>query len=93
MTGAADLFLEDGDPDLWKPLAAIWTNVVTEKMYITGGCGALYDGAAPDGAKDQEAYYPGASGLRARFPITETSRRITRLAPTSETRCGTGECF
>ncbi len=52
--GAADLYLENGDPDLWKPLVAIWTNVVTEKMYITGGCGALYDGAAPDGAKDQK---------------------------------------
>lgn len=52
--GAADLFLEDGDRRLWKPLVLIWTNVVTEKMYITGGCGALYDGAAPDGAKDQK---------------------------------------
>ena len=52
--GAADLYLEDGDRDLWKPLAVIWTNVVTEKMYITGGCGALYDGAAPDAAKDQK---------------------------------------
>jgi DUF1680 family protein len=52
--GAADLFLEDGDRDLWKPLALIWTNVVTEKMYITGGCGALYDGAAPDAARDQK---------------------------------------
>ena len=52
--GAADLFLEDGDPNLWQPLAEIWTNVVTQKMYITGGCGALYDGASPDGAKDQK---------------------------------------
>jgi DUF1680 family protein len=52
--GAADLFLETGDTNLWKPLVAIWTNVVTEKMYITGGCGALYDGAAPDGSKDQK---------------------------------------
>ena len=52
--GAADLYLEDGDPALWKSLAPIWTNVVTEKMYITGGCGALYDGAAPDAAKDQK---------------------------------------
>ncbi len=52
--GAADLFLETGDPSLWKPLAQIWTNVVTEKMYLTGGCGALYDGAAPDGAKEQK---------------------------------------
>ena len=52
--GAADLFLETGDTNLWKPIAAIWTNVVTEKMYITGGCGALYDGAAPDGSSDQK---------------------------------------
>jgi uncharacterized protein len=52
--GAADLFLEDGDTNLWRPLESIWTNVVTKKMYITGGCGALYDGAAPDGAKDQK---------------------------------------
>jgi DUF1680 family protein len=52
--GAADLFLETGDTNLWKPLAEIWTNVVAQKMYITGGCGALYDGASPDGAKDQK---------------------------------------
>jgi hypothetical protein len=52
--GAADLFLENGDTNLWKPLVEIWTNVVTKKMYLTGGCGALYDGAAPDGAKDQK---------------------------------------
>ena len=52
--GAADLFLETGDPNLWKPLGEIWTNVVTKKMYITGGCGALYDGASPDGAKNQK---------------------------------------
>jgi uncharacterized protein len=52
--GAVDLFLETGNTNLWQPLAEIWTNVVTKKMYITGGCGALYDGAAPDGAKDQK---------------------------------------
>ena len=52
--GAADLFLETGDMSLWRPLEKIWTNVVTKKMYITGGCGALYDGASPDGAKDQK---------------------------------------
>jgi len=52
--GAADLFLETGDTNLWRPLSRIWTNVVTTKMYITGGCGALYDGASPDGAKDQK---------------------------------------
>ncbi len=51
--GAADLFLETGDRTLWKPLEASWDNVVHEKMYITGGCGALYDGASPDGSEDQ----------------------------------------
>ena len=52
--GAADLYLETGDTNLWQPLGRIWTNVVTEKMYITGGCGALYDGASLDGSKDQK---------------------------------------
>jgi hypothetical protein len=40
---------------LWKPLTAIWSNLVEKKLYITGGCGALYDGASPDGSKDQRA--------------------------------------
>jgi DUF1680 family protein len=52
--GAADLFAETGDSALFQPLERIWTNVVQQKMYITGGCGALYDGASPDGAKDQK---------------------------------------
>lgn len=51
--GVADLFLETGDTNLWKPLMLIWTNVVSEKMYITGGCGALHDGAGPYGSKEQ----------------------------------------
>jgi DUF1680 family protein len=53
--GAADLFMETGDQKLWGPLAAIWTNVVQQKLYLTGGCGALYDGASPDGAKEQKS--------------------------------------
>ncbi len=52
--GAADLFAETGDPKLWTPLEQIWANVVQRKLYVTGGCGALYDGASPDGAKDQK---------------------------------------
>lgn len=52
--GAADLFIETGDELLWRPLPSIWSNLVQKKMYITGGCGALYDGASPDGAKDQK---------------------------------------
>ncbi|MEW6157249.1 MAG: glycoside hydrolase family 127 protein [Verrucomicrobiota bacterium] len=53
--GATDLFLETGDQTLWRPLELIWTNVVSQKMHITGGCGALYDGASPDAAKDQKS--------------------------------------
>ena len=53
--GAADLYAETGERALWSPLESIWTNVVQQKMYITGGCGALFDGASPDGAKDQKS--------------------------------------
>ncbi len=53
--GAADLFMETGDVSLWKPLGPIWTNVVQQKMHLTGGCGALYDGASPDGSRDQKS--------------------------------------
>jgi len=52
--GAADLLAETGDPAVLEPLLAIWTNVVQRKLYITGGCGALHDGASPDGARDQK---------------------------------------
>jgi DUF1680 family protein len=52
--GAADLFMETGDTNLWNPLQPIWHNLTEQKMYITGGCGALYDGASPYGAKDQK---------------------------------------
>lgn len=53
--GAADLYAETGDPALRDSLDAIWKNVVEKKMYITGGCGALYDGASPDGSPDQSS--------------------------------------
>jgi DUF1680 family protein len=52
--GVADLYAETGDETLLGPLQKIWENVVFQKMYVTGGCGALYDGASPDGAKDQK---------------------------------------
>ena len=51
--GIADLYAETGDAKLWSSLETIWKNVVEKKMYITGGCGALYDGASRDGSKDQ----------------------------------------
>ena len=47
--GVADLFLESGEQQLMKNLTSIWDDIVGRKMYITGGCGALYDGTSPDG--------------------------------------------
>ena len=47
--GATDLFLETGEEQLMKNLQPIWQDIVYRKMYITGGCGALYNGVSPDG--------------------------------------------
>lgn len=48
--GVADLYAEDGDATLLKPLNALSEDVAGQKLYITGMTGALYDGASPDGA-------------------------------------------
>jgi len=47
--GAADLYAETGDGSLLKALNKLWDDVVNHKMYVTGGCGALYDGVSVDG--------------------------------------------
>ncbi|NHI15749.1 glycoside hydrolase family 127 protein [Microbacterium excoecariae] len=47
--GLADLAAETGDEELRAVLERLWTDVVDTKLYVTGGCGALYDGASPDG--------------------------------------------
>jgi DUF1680 family protein len=52
--GVADVYAETGDKTLLLPLTKIWDNVTRRKMYVTGACGALYDGASPEGAKEQK---------------------------------------
>ena len=47
--GVADLYAETGEEQLMKNLSAIWNDIVNHKIYIMGGCGALYDGVSPDG--------------------------------------------
>ena len=47
--GVADLCLEEEEPELAEVLHKVWNSLVTQKMYITGGCGALYNGASPYG--------------------------------------------
>jgi uncharacterized protein len=52
--GVADVYAETGDATLMNTLNKMWSNVINAKMYITGGCGALYDGVSVDGT----AYKP-----------------------------------
>lgn len=47
--GVADIYSETGDESLLNVLDLVWDNVVNTKLYITGACGALYDGVSPDG--------------------------------------------
>lgn len=47
--GLTDLVAETGDQELRGVLEKLWEDVVGTKIYLTGGCGALYDGASPDG--------------------------------------------
>ncbi|UOR03549.1 glycoside hydrolase family 127 protein [Hymenobacter aerilatus] len=52
--GVADVYAETGDPTLLSTLDKMWDDVTQHKMYVTGACGALYDGVSPDGT----AYKP-----------------------------------
>ena len=52
--GLADIVAETGDAELQSVLEHLWSDVVDTKLYVTGGCGALYDGASPDGDPWQE---------------------------------------
>jgi DUF1680 family protein len=47
--GLADLVIETGDSELQAVLERLWNDVNDTKLYLTGGCGALYDGASPYG--------------------------------------------
>jgi hypothetical protein len=47
--GVADVYNETGEEQLMKNLTSIWNDIVNRKMYVTGACGALYDGTSPDG--------------------------------------------
>lgn len=51
--GVADVYLETGEDSLLQNLNLIWNDVVNKKMYVTGACGALYDGVSPYGISYQ----------------------------------------
>ena len=45
-TGMADVAVLTGDESYVKAIDTIWENVVTKKLYLTGGIGALHQGEA-----------------------------------------------
>ena len=47
--GVADLCLEEDDEELKDVLHKVWRSLVDKKLYLTGGCGALYNGTSPYG--------------------------------------------
>jgi DUF1680 family protein len=44
--GATDYYMETGDPTYWRTLNALWEDMTTTKMYVTGGVGSRSDGEA-----------------------------------------------
>jgi DUF1680 family protein len=47
--GIADLYAETGEKELRAVLDRVYHSLTVKKIYITGGCGALYNGASPYG--------------------------------------------
>lgn len=47
--GVADLYAEEGDPEYLEMLHRVWNNMLSTKIYLTGGIGALYNGTSPYG--------------------------------------------
>ena len=48
-SGVADIYAENGDERYKEVLDACLDNCINKKLYITGGCGALYQGVSPVG--------------------------------------------
>lgn len=48
-SGVADLYAETGDEEYKEMLHRVWDSLLKHKLYITGGCGALYNGVSPYG--------------------------------------------
>lgn len=42
--GAADIYMETGEQAIVEALLHLWEDLVSKKIYITGGCGALHRG-------------------------------------------------
>ena len=45
-SGATDYYMETGDATYWKTLNLLWNDMVSTKMYVTGGVGSRAEGEA-----------------------------------------------
>ncbi|MCL2571383.1 MAG: glycoside hydrolase family 127 protein [Defluviitaleaceae bacterium] len=66
--GAADMYLETGDESLPAVLDSCWDNLMNSKIYINGGCGALYTGTSPFGMLLDAQYVHQAFGYEYQLP-------------------------
>jgi DUF1680 family protein len=71
--GVADVFAESGDLSLLKTLTTLSDDVATQKLYITGMTGALYDGASPDGSSRHSAIKPVAQAYGRDYQLPNLS--------------------
>lgn len=52
--GLTDLYRYKREEPYREVLNAVWEDLQTKKIYISGGCGALYDGVSPYGCDDYD---------------------------------------
>ena len=82
--GVADLYLEKGDREYLEVLNSVWDHLVHKKIYITGGCGALYNGASPYGNFMNHQLVHQAYGYEYQLP---------NITAYNETCANLGACF
>ncbi len=89
--GVCDLALETGDATLRPVLERLWEDVATRKIYVTGACGALFDGASPDGSSAQKIISRTHQAYGRPYQLP-TARPTTNRVLRSEIYCGIGGC-
>ena len=78
--GVADLYLENGDETLLPVLNRVWENLVHKKLYITGGCGAIYNGMSPYGMFLEDQRVHQAFGYEYQLPnVTDYNETCATL--------------
>jgi len=76
--GAADAYMETGDPSLLDALQRLWRDLTERKIYLTGGCCALHHGLSIRGHEVHEAVGP-AYYLPSATAYNETCAQIGNL--------------